>query len=1154
MESPPKPPQPPSDSGFTRERVDEDELHPPNGSMPPTEITSVDLQHLKELIQERTSELMMAQTLLAEREMAVKELEAQLVAREAEAQKLAMVAARTDNAVVLSDPRGRIEWVNEGFTRLSGYSFEEVRGRSPGSFLQGPNTDRFTVEMMRERIRRGEGFKTEILNYHRSGRKYWVQIETQPVRDAEGRLINFMAIESDITHRVHVDQRRAAQYEVARLLTGSDGLTTVIGRCLRAISRGLGWRFAAFWRWETRTERLRIEQSWHQPEMHLGEFSETCRNLSFGPEEGLPGQVWKSGLPEWISDFASEGDAKRRSTAASAGLHSVLAFPCRADELTLGVMEFFGSEIESPDQDLLRLGTALGNQIGQFIIRKQAELDVQAQRDFAVQVMNLMGQALTITDASGEVVFSNAALGRLLGVATDQLAGRSLAEFAVAEDVPALQGARARNLSGETTSLPLRLHHAHGNVINAWVTGVPRRQDDFVTGFIESITDLTEQRRHEAMLQSAREAAEAASRAKSEFLAMMSHEIRTPMNGIIGMSGLLLTSTMPPQQREMIDAIRSSGEALMAIIEDILDFSKIEARKLDLLVEEFALDTVLENVVDLLGHKAQQKGLTLAVIVAPEVPARMTADSSRIRQILLNLVGNAIKFTEHGEVVLEVRPDSAGRGVEFGVRDTGIGISPDQLQRLFRPFSQADASTTRRYGGSGLGLVICQRLLELMDSRLDVTSIADEGSTFSFVIPQEGAARWCSPATRNRRILVGEGHPETRRSIAAALQSEGWQFEMVESELEWARRLEAGPFDAALIDRNWYGEAAMAVINSLNSSGSSIRPRVALTGGLTDSLRSSKTLAHIDGFIGKPLRRSNLRNWLENRDPSGSGSGGLHFLAASPAPLRRLHVLVAEDNNINRRLAVFMLETLGHHFSLAANGREAVDAALKGNFDVILMDCHMPEIDGYEAAQLIRKWEAETHRASGVRIIALTAAALPGERERCLACGMNDYLVKPVGLNELKVAIESLDVPASPAADFIRREDEIRHLQSTIHSLGNDLGADEVAALIQDFLMEIPTKIAALKESVDRQEQAGIRRQAHSLVGSCLPLGLRRVGELARELEQTEGENVRPEQIRLATAIATAFAEFSPTLGQLADELPTGLRGGLNQETGSKRH
>ncbi len=1111
---------------------------------PATEVTPEYLQQLKEQIQNRTAELMMAQTLLAERETSLKELEAQLIAREAEAHKLSMVAARTDNAVVLTDPQGRIEWINEGFTRLSGYSFEEVRGRTPGSILQGPNTDRFTADMIRERIRRGEGFKTEILNYHRCGRKYWVQIETQPVRDTDGRLINFMAIESDITHRVHIDQRRSTQYEVARILAGPDGLTTVIGRCLRAVTRGLGWRFACFWRWESRTERLRMEQCWHQPEMHIGNFAETCRNLSFGPEEALPGKVWKSGLPEWVSNFAAEGDAKRRASATSAGLHSVLAFPCRADELTLGVMEFFGSEIENPNQDLLRLGTALGNQIGQFIIRKQAEVDIQAQRDFAVQVMNLMGQALTITDATGELVFSNAAFGRLVGLSIDQLGGRSLGEFTVAEDVPILHGARVRNLSGETTNLPLRLHHADGHIINAWVTGVPRRQDDFVTGIIESITDLTEQRRHEAILQSARESAEAASRAKSEFLAMMSHEIRTPMNGIIGMSGLLLTSPMPPQQREMIDAIRSSGEALMAIIEDILDFSKIEARKLDLLTEEFALDTILENVVDLLGHKAQQKGLTLAVIVAAEIPARLTADSSRIRQILLNLVGNSIKFTEHGEVVLEVRPDSAGRGVEFSVRDTGIGIRPDQLQRLFRPFSQADASTTRRYGGSGLGLVICQRLLELMDSRLDVASTAGEGSTFSFILPQEGAARWCPPAIGDRRILVGEGHPETRRSIAAALRSEGCQFEMCDSELEWARHLESGRFDAALIDRNWFGSMATEIVAKLYGSYSPNRPRVALTGGLTDSLRSSGNLTHIDGFIGKPLRRSNLRSWLENRETEKFNSPASKLRNTLPPPSRRLHVLVAEDNNINRRLAVFMLETLGHHFALAANGREAVAAAMQGNFDVILMDCHMPEIDGYEAAQIIRKWEVEANRTQSVRIVALTAAALPGERERCLACGMNHYLVKPVGLNELKSAIEADEAVPPPDFDSNRREDEIRHLRTTVESLGNDLGREEVSALIHDFLAELPGKVAELKELVDRQENEGIRRQAHGLVGSCLPLGLRRVGELARELEQRAETGSRTDHVRLALAIATAFAEFSPTLGQLADELRAGESAG----------
>ncbi len=1092
--------------------------------------------YLRQQIQDRTSELMVAQSLLAEREYAVRELERKLVAREIEAEKLAMVAARTDNAVILTDAEGRVEWVNDGFTRLSGYSLDEAKGRTPGSLLRGPQTDPYTINMMRDRVRLGEGFKTEVLNYHKTGRKYWVQIEAQPVRDGQGRLTNFMAIESDVTERIRIDQRRGVQYEIARLLAGSDGLMTVLSRCLRSIARGLGWKYAGLWRWDDTAQRLKCEQTWHEPTAEYAAFAEGSRRCVREPGEGLIGQVWSSGLPEWVSDASISATFRRNALAGAAGLRTAMAFPCRADEMTLAVMDFLGNEVEAPDHDLLRLATALGNQIGQFIIRKQAEQEVEEQRDFAVQVMNLMGQGLTITDRSGAVVFSNAALGRLVGITDSLLTGHSLTEFAQKDDLPILNEVRKRNLSGESTSIPLRLLRSDGSVASALITGVPRWQDNVVSGVIETITDLTEQRRHELALQEASEAAESANRAKSEFLAMMSHEIRTPMNGIIGMSSLLLSSEMPPQQREMIEAIRSSGEALMAIIEDILDFSKIEARKMDLLIEDFCLDTILDNIIDLLGHKAQQKGLNFTVIVSAEVPFRFAADSSRIRQVLLNLIGNAIKFTAHGEVVLEIRRDDAAKGIEFSVRDTGIGIRPDQLHRLFRPFSQADASTTRRFGGSGLGLVICQRLLELMDSTLVVATTPGEGSTFTFVLPLEGAADWAPPLMGNKHILVGEGIPSVRRCIGAILKSEGWKTTWAETETEWAETLLSRHWDAALIDRNWYGETAMEAVNQRHVESAGSVTKVALTGALTDSLRFSRKVSAIDGFISKPIRRTSVRQWLSQERAATPGGLEAQFHKESRQSKHRLRVLVAEDNNINRRLAVFMLEALGHRFALAANGREAVEAAIASEFDVILMDCHMPELDGYDAAREIRKWEANHPSKRAVRIIALTAAALPGVRERCLEAGMNGYLVKPVDMSDLQKTLEARDNSGDDTISPKMEKSDQLTVRQALETLAADLGRGEVAVLIQESLQEIPRQIAELGKAINDENLEKIARLAHSLAGSCLPLGLMRVGTLARELEHRALQGEGAELARIAGTIATAFADISSEMSKIADE------------------
>ena len=1080
---------------------------------------------------------MVAQTLLAEREYAVRDLEKKLVAREIEAEKLAMVAARTDNAVILTDAEGRIQWVNDGFTRLSGFSLDDAKGRSPGSLLQGPQTDASTVKMMRESIRRGEGFKTEVLNYHKHGHKYWIQIEAQPVRDAQGRLINFMAIESDITQRIRIDQRRAVQYEIARLLAGSDDLISVLSRCLQSIACGLGWKYAGLWRWDESINRLRCEQTWQEPPAEYAVFADASRACVRQPDEGLIGRVWSSGLPEWVSDTSISETFIRKPFACAAGLRTAMAFPCRADDGTLAVMDFLGNEVEAPDQDLLRLATALGNQIGQFIIRKQAEQEVEEQRDFAVQVMNLMGQGLTITDRLGNVVFSNAALGRLVGITDNLLTGHSLTDFAHVDDLPILNGVRKRNLAGESTSTPLRLLKKDGSLANALITGVPRWQDNVVSGVIETITDLTEQRQNELALQEASAAAESANRAKSEFLAMMSHEIRTPMNGIIGMSGLLLSSDIPPQQREMIEAIRSSGEALMAIIEDILDFSKIEARKMDLFIEDFCLDTILDNIIDLLGHKAQQKGLTFAVIVSPEIPPRFAADSSRIRQILLNLIGNAIKFTAHGEVVLEIRRNNAATGIEFSVRDTGIGIRADQLNRLFRPFSQADASTTRRFGGSGLGLVICQRLLELMGSSLEVATQPGQGSTFSFVLPMETAAAWHPPLLNSNSILVGDGNPSVCRCLDSILKAEGWNPTWAETETQWADLLISRHWDAALIDRNWYGEIAMDAVHQLQGGNKEHPTKIALTGALTDSLRFSRKVSSIDGFISKPIRRTSIRQWLANDRVTTSKGLDAQLHNESRQPKRQLRVLVAEDNNINRRLAVFMLETLGHSFALAANGREAVEATIEGDFDVILMDCHMPELDGYDAAREIRKWEAGHPSKKPVRIIALTAAALPGVRERCLEAGMNGYLVKPVDMSELRRNLDASDNLSDEPARLAAVGSDQLSVRNALETLAGDLGREEVALLVQESLQEIPRQIADLGMAITKYPLDKVASVAHSLAGSCLPLGLVTLGTMARDLENRALQGEAIELARIAANILITFNDISPELSKIADEL-----------------
>ncbi len=896
------------------------------------------------------------------------------------------------NAIVITDARGNIQWVNPAFSRLTGYSLAEATGQNPRILKSGKQDAAFYQNLWKT-ILEGKVWAGGIINRKKSGQFYTEEMTISPVRSATGEITNFVAVKQDVTERERLNSAlRQSQQQFQELAENIPEVFYV---------------------------------------MALDPVRVTYISPAYEEIWGRSGQALYKNPTAWL-EAIHQDDQERVKIIFKNLLHG------NAMDTEFRVVR--------PDRTIryvhARVFPVLNaeGKAHRFVglsqdITKSKHIEM-AQRESEEQVRLLLestAEAIYGINLEGDCTFCNTTCVRMLGYDSPaDLLGKNMhaiMHHSHADGTPypveECQIYRAFWKGAGSHVDTEVLWRKDGSSFPAEYWSYPIRREGKAIGSVTTFLDITDRKRAEAELLHAKEAAEVANRSKSEFLANMSHEIRTPMNGIIGMTDLTLETELTAEQAEYLHMVKGSADALLTLLNDILDFSKMEAGKLEMDSLNFDLRKSLGEVVKMLALKAQQKGLEFIFDVSPEVPASVVGDPARVRQILINLVGNAIKFTKKGEIEVGVRVESQseeeGSILRFSVRDEGIGIPQEIQEKIFDAFSQADTSTTRTYGGTGLGLTISRQLVGLMGGKLWVESKPGKGSTFYFTIQVDEAVAPPHVETHDVKqlvdvpILIVDDNATNRRILEDSVRRWEMRPTIVESGAAAIRALQqahaaGAPLPLILTDCHMPEMDGFSLIEKIreDSALSAARIVILTSGGRRGDAARCKKLG-VAAYLSKPFDRLELRDVLLRVLAGDSAPAGKRELVTRYTALeqqRTLSFLVAEDDRVNQRLITKLLEKRGHSVVLVENGKDAVEAAEKQRFDIILMDGQMPGMDGFEATKRIRQTEKTT--GAHIPIIALTALAMKGDEERCLASGMDGYVTKPIKLEELFAVMEKL--------------------------------------------------------------------------------------------------------------------------------------------------